>query len=318
VDLIAPRSTHRTVLSRLLRAAAGPGPRPTPVPVTGDALVTEPERLHRRDAWEVVRGARNLQRPTTLDYVHRIADDFQELRGDRLGGDCGAVVGGPAVIAGRPVVVIGHQKGHTGVELAARNFGMPNPAGYRKAHRLMRLAAKLGLPVVTLVDTPGAYPGIAAEEQGQAMAIAENLRLMATLPVPVVTVVTGEGGSGGALALAVADRVLMFSGAVFSVISPEGCAAILWNDPAQTRAAARELRLTAPDLLELGVVDGVLPEPAGGVQADPGAAANRLREVVVVALDELGEQTAQHLVEGRYRRFRRFGGSADGHGGGTT
>jgi acetyl-CoA carboxylase carboxyl transferase alpha subunit len=251
--------------------------------------------------------ARSLDRPTTLDYLGLAFDDFQELRGDRLGGDCSAIVGGPARLGGQPVMVLGTQKGHTADELVQRNFGMATPDGYRKAARLMRLADKLGLPIVTLVDTPGAHPGAEAEERGQAIAIAENLRLMASLTVPVVTVITGEGGSGGALALAVANRVLMFSDSVYSVISPEGCAAIVWKDPAAAPRAAQALRLNARDLLRLGVVDGVVPEPDGGVDAEPLVAAARLRDAVGLALAELAPLGATELTADRRARFRRFG-----------
>jgi acetyl-CoA carboxylase carboxyl transferase subunit beta len=217
------------------------------------------------------------------------------------------MVAGLARLDGLPVAVIGQQKGHTPAQLAERNFGMPNPAGYRKAARVMRLAAKLGLPVVTLVDTPGAYPGERAEEQGQASAIAENLRLMASLPVPVVSVVTGEGGSGGALGIAVANRVLIWEHAVYSVISPEGCASILWKDPALGPRAAAALGLSSRDLLRLGVVDGVLPEPEGGPGADPVRAADQLRSAVLASLAELSTMDATQLVRDRRERFERFG-----------
>jgi acetyl-CoA carboxylase carboxyl transferase subunit beta len=246
-----------------------------------------------------------------LDYLGLVFDDFQELHGDRVGGDCPAMVAGLARLAGRPVAVIGHQKGHTAAELAARNYGMPVPAGYRKAARVMRLAAKLGLPVVTLVDTPGAYPGAESEEQGQSVAIAENLRLMASLPVPVVSVITGEGGSGGALGIAVANRVLIFANAVYSVISAEGCAAILWNDPAAAPRAAANLGLSARDLLRLGVVDGVLQEPEGGTGGAPVRAAETLAAALVHELAALSRLGPQELVAERYERFRRIG-SPDG------
>ncbi|MBO4210797.1 acetyl-CoA carboxylase carboxyltransferase subunit alpha, partial [Micromonospora echinofusca] len=270
-------------------------------------LLTSPDRLTPPDPWRAVQAARDPARPTTLDYLDTAFDGCTELHGDRLGADCPAIVAGLARLGDRPVAVIGHQKGHDTGELRARNFGMPTPAGYRKAQRVMRLAARLGLPVVTLIDTPGAYPGVAAEEQGQAGAIAESILLMAGLPVPVVAVVTGEGGSGGALALAVADRVLMLSGAVYSVISPEGCAAILWHDPAAAPRAARALRLTAPDVLRLGVVDAVIPEPSGGAQSDPLAAADLLRRAVDEALTPLLAVPAAQLVRQRRSRFRSFG-----------
>ncbi|MBY8870333.1 acetyl-CoA carboxylase carboxyltransferase subunit alpha [Micromonospora sp. PLK6-60] len=323
VDLVVPRRALRGRLAALLAAAAagrdrsaglvgtpagepgGPAGEPpdgSPAPADGEPA----------DAWDTVRAARHPGRPTTLDYLDSAFDGFVELHGDRLGADCPAVVGGLARLAGRPVMVIGHQKGHTTAELVARNFGMASPAGHRKALRLMRLAARLGLPVVTLVDTPGADPGVGAEEQGQAAAIAENILTMTALPTPVVAVVTGEGGSGGALALAVADRVLMLRHAVYSVISPEGCAAILWPDSAAAPRAARALRLTAPDLSRLGVVDQVVPEPAGGAQADPGAAADLLRRALAANLEPLWDTPVATLVRRRRQRFRRFGAAGVG------
>ncbi|MER5388455.1 acetyl-CoA carboxylase carboxyl transferase subunit alpha, partial [Saccharopolyspora sp. NPDC002686] len=275
VDLVVARGRLRHELGRLLRVAESASS-------TGESvraeILRDPDQLPETDAWQQVRDARDLDRPTALDYFALAFEDFQELRGDRVGGDCPAVVAGTAWLGGRPVVVIGQQKGHTPAELTERNFGMPSPAGYRKAARMMRLADKLGLPVVTLVDTPGAYPGAEAEERGQAFAVAENLKLMAGLRVPVVSAVIGEGGSGGALGIAVANRVLMFSSATYSVISPEGCAAILWKDPAAAPKAAAALGITARDLLRLGVVDGVIPEPDGGTGADPALAARRLRD----------------------------------------
>ncbi|MFF0251064.1 acetyl-CoA carboxylase carboxyltransferase subunit alpha [Micromonospora zamorensis] len=306
VDRVVPRDRLRTELSRLLAAAVVPSPG-----ATGDEppapTVSDPGLLPESDPWEQVRLARKLDRPTTLDYLSMAFTDFQELHGDRLGGDSPAVVGGTARLAGRPVMVIGHQKGHTAAELNQRNFGMPGPDGYRKAARLMRLADKLGLPVVTLVDTPGAYPGADAEERGQAVAIAENLRLMAGLRVPIVTVIIGEGGSGGALALAVANRVLIFGNGVYSVISPEGCAAILWQDPAAAPRAAAALGGSARDLLRLGIVDGVIPEPDGGTGADPLRSADRLRAALVPLVDELSGRTPQALVADRRERFGAFG-----------
>lgn len=315
VDMIVPRPRLRTELGKLLRAGAPDVPAAPPPPVAvpdppdgaSPVLVTDADQLPEPDPWRSVAKARDLQRPTTLDYLGLVFDDFQELRGDRLTGDCPAVVGGTARLDGRPVVVIGTQKGHTPDELVQRNFGMGTPAGYRKAARLMRLAGKLGLPVVTLVDTPGAYPGAEAEERGQAIAIAENLQLMASLTVPVVSVITGEGGSGGALALAVANRVLMFSDSIYSVISPEGCAAIVWKDPAAAPRAARALRLNARDLLRYGVVDGVVPEPDGGVGAAPLVAAGRLRPAVCATLAALAPLSGTELIDDRRARFRRFG-----------
>ncbi|MFI9639791.1 carboxyltransferase subunit alpha [Micromonospora sp. NPDC051925] len=286
-----------------------------PLPAGGaePAAVAAPraEVLGRRpvaaDPWEIVRAARHPGRPTTLDYLDGVFDGFVELHGDRLGADCPAVVGGPARLDGQPVMVVGHQKGHHPAELAARNFGMASPAGHRKALRLVRLAARLGLPVVTLVDTPGADPGTGTQEHAQAAAIAENILTLSVLPTPVVAVVTGEGGSGGALALAVADRVLMLRQAVYSVISPEGCAAILWPDGGSAPQAARALRLTAPDLCRLGVADEIVDEPPGGAQADPRAAALLLRRALVANLAPLLDMPPATLVRRRRARFRRFG-----------
>ncbi|MBQ1024648.1 acetyl-CoA carboxylase carboxyltransferase subunit alpha [Micromonospora sp. C95] len=316
VDMVVPRHALRARLATLL-AAAGTGRRATRRSVAGAPPVeaARPVELSRapvRDAWETVRLARHPGRPTTLDYLETTFDGFTELHGDRLGGDCPAVVGGLARLDGRHLMVIGHQKGHSTAELAARNFGMATPAGHRKALRLMRLAARLGLPVVTLVDTPGADPGVEAEEHGQAAAIAENILTLSVLPTPVVTVVTGEGGSGGALALAVADRVLMLQHAVYSVISPEGCAAILWPGRTAAPQAARALRLTAPDLCRLGVVDEVVPEPDGSAADDPEATARAVRQALLANLLPLLEVPAVTLVERRRRRFRRFGAARAG------
>ncbi|WP_416971104.1 acetyl-CoA carboxylase carboxyl transferase subunit alpha [Streptomyces sp. 4F14] len=312
IDFIAPRESHRAELGKLLRAALPRHPEPPPTPAADrdradEIVVRDPARLPHDDPHGVVRRARRISRPTTLDYAALLLEEFRELAGDRVSGECPAIVGGLGRLHGRPVVLIGHQKGHDPAELARRNFGMPTPAGYRKAARLMRLAAKLGLPVITLIDTPGAFPGRLAEEQGQAVAIAENLKLMAELPVPVVAVVTGEGGSGGALALGVANRVLMWQDAIYSVISPEGCSAILWQDPAQAGRAAAALRLRSPDLLELGVVDGVLLEPDGGVDADPATAAHRLGLAIRSSLDDLAGLRGDKLRTDRHARFARYG-----------
>ncbi|WP_433170081.1 acetyl-CoA carboxylase, carboxyltransferase subunit beta [Actinoallomurus sp. CA-150999] len=304
IDLLRPRAALRPTLGRLLSIGSR-RPMGQPIGVPAE-LVTDPADLAARDPWQVVRQARELGRPTTLDYLALAFDEFEELHGDRLARDCPAIVGGMARLGDVPLIVIGTQKGHTVAELTGRGFGMPTPAGYRKAARLLRLAAKLGLPVVTLVDTPGAYPGREAEEQGQAVAIAENLRLMAGLPVPIVSVITGEGGSGGALALSVANQVLAFSSSVYSVISPEGCAAILWRDATQAARAAAALRVDARQLLGLGVVDAVIPEPAGGVHRVPVAAARRLRSALAAGLYRLADLDGAQIVEERRRRFRSF------------
>jgi acetyl-CoA carboxylase carboxyl transferase subunit beta len=282
-------------------SAATPPAAATPSPV-GPALA-EPAP---GGAFRAVRAARDLNRPTTRDHLAGAFDGFVELHGDRLGGDCPAIMAGLARLGGIRVAVIGHQKGHQTAELLARNFGMASPAGYRKAVRVMRLAAQLGLPVVTLIDTPGASPGIEAEEQGQSGAIAESILTMAGLPVPVVAVVTGEGGSGGALALGVADRVLMLHDAVYSVISPEGCAAILWNDPAAAPRAADALRLTAPELLRIGVVDAIVDGPDQGGAGAPEATTVRLRRALLETLAPLLGVSGRDLVARRRARFRRF------------
>jgi acetyl-CoA carboxylase carboxyl transferase subunit alpha len=258
-------------------------------------------------AWQRTQLARHPRRPHTLDFFRLLFDDFLELRGDRVFGDDAAIVGGLARFAGRTVVAIGHQKGRDTRENIARNFGMPHPEGYRKALRLMRLAEKFGKPVLTLIDTPGAYPGIGAEERGQAEAIAANLHAMAALRVPVVAAVTGEGGSGGALALGVANRVVMLEYAIYSVISPEGCAAILWNDVAKAAEAADIMRITAPDLLRMRVVDAIVPEPVGGAHREWEAAAANLKAALVAQLEPLERLGTDALARDRYERFRRIG-----------
>ncbi|MBF6177411.1 acetyl-CoA carboxylase, carboxyltransferase subunit beta [Nocardia otitidiscaviarum] len=304
VDLIAHRSALRDTLIRLVALTVRPTRTAVPDP---DAVLTDPTRLADRDPWERVRAARELGRPTTLEHIAGAFEEFTELHGDRMAADCPAMVAGLARLGGVPVAVVGTQKGHTAAELARRNYGMPSPAGYRKAARVLRLAAKLGLPVIALIDTAGAYPGVAAERQGQAVAIAESLKLLAGLPVPVVSVITGEGGSGGALALALADRVLVCENAVYSVISPEGCAAILWQDPAAAPRAAAALRVDAAALLELGIADAVVPEPAGGADADPLAATELLGRALRLAVHELRAWPVAELHTGRHARFRAFG-----------
>jgi acetyl-CoA carboxylase carboxyl transferase subunit alpha len=257
--------------------------------------------------YQRVQIARHPKRPYTLDYVSLCFRDFRELHGDRHYADDPAIVGGPAWFEDRPVMLIGQQKGRDTKENLYRRFGMPNPEGYRKALRLMQLADRFRVPIITLVDTPGAYPGLGAEERGQAEAIAVNLREMAVLQVPIVTVVIGEGGSGGALAIAVADRVLMFENSVYSVISPEGCASILWRDGKQGAKAAEALRLAAPDLQALDIVDGVLPEPVGGAHRDWEGAAATLSAALRENLDALSGVSGEELVRRRAARFRRIG-----------
>lgn len=257
--------------------------------------------------WQRTLVARHPLRPYTLDYVNLLFEDFVEIHGDRKFGDDPAIVSGFASFGGVPCVVIGHQKGRDTKEKITRNFGMPRPEGYRKALRVMKLAEKFNRPIFTLIDTPGAYPGLGAEERGQAEAIAVNLREMAGLDVPVIATVTGEGGSGGALALGVADRVFMMENAVYSVISPEGCAAILWKDPGAAQEAARAMKMTATSLLELGVIDEIVPEPSGGAHSDPAQAAALLRPVLAKALKELGKLKPAALKEERYKKFRKMG-----------
>jgi acyl-CoA carboxylase subunit beta len=308
IDMIRPRQELRGTLARLLTMGSPSARDQRPEGPLRDSERPEGVLQGRsEDPWRVVQRARDLNRPTSLDYFGLVLDDFEELRGDRLGAEDPAIVGGLGRLAGVPVMVLGHQKGHTAAELGARNFGMPTPAGYRKSARLMRLAGKLGIPVVALIDTPGAYPGKEAEQHGQAIAIAENIRLMASLPVPVVSVVTGEGGSGGALALGVANHVLICANAVYSVISPEGCAAILWNDPAAAPRAAAALRVTSTELLELGVVDRIVPEPPGGTQADNVAAGHHLRTALLESLRALQPLDETELIADRRARFRAFG-----------
>lgn len=257
--------------------------------------------------WQRAQLARHPKRPYTLDYLERICERFDELHGDRRFGDDAAIVAGMGWIEGNPVMVIGQQKGRDTKQKILRNFGMPKPEGYRKALRLMKTAEKFQRPILCLIDTPGAYPGVDAEERGQAEAIARNLLEMAKLEVPVVAVVIGEGGSGGALALGVADRVLMMENAIYSVISPEGCASILWKDSTQAPKAAEALKLTAPHLLELGVIDGIVKEPLGGAHSDFDAAAAALKEAIIEAFSELSELSAEQLVEERYQKFARMG-----------
>lgn len=309
IDMITPRGELRGTVARLLAAGGVRKPgRPRAVRDRSfPVALRDPGQVPRLDAWDTVQRARDLARPTLTDYLAHVFEDFQELHGDRLGDDCPAMVGGLARLDGIPVVVLGQHKGHDLAELTERNFGMARPSGYRKAARLMRLAAKLGLPVITLVDTPGAYPGIAAEEQGQAVAIAESIRLMSQLPVPIVAIVVGEGGSGGALGLAVADEVLIVQHGVYSVISPEGCASILWKDPQMAPDAARALRLDARELLELGIVDAVVPEPRGGSGTDHAAAADLVRQALSHSLGRLRGRDARWLVDRRRSRFRAFG-----------
>ena len=265
-------------------------------------------------AIEQVQVARHPRRPFTLDYVERLFTDWIELHGDRCYRDDAAIVGGWARLDGNPLMVVGHQKGRDMKDNLHRNFGMPHPEGYRKALRLMRLAEKFGRPVVTFIDTPGAYPGIGAEKRGQAEAIAFNLREMARLRVPTISIVIGEGGSGGALGIGVTDRILILEHAVYSVISPEGCAAILWRSADHREAAAKALKLTAPDLRGLGVVDEVIPEPPGGAQADWDAAAAEVRNVLTRHLADVRAADAQERRVKRWEKFETIGAWSDRQG----
>lgn len=257
--------------------------------------------------WQRAQIARHQNRPYTLDIIAALFTDFIELHGDRNFGDDKALVTGLAKFHGRPVAVIGHQKGRDTKQRVQRNFGQPKPEGYRKALRVMQLAAKFCRPVLTFIDTPGAYPGIDAEERGQAEAIARNLREMARLPVPIIATVTGEGGSGGALAIAVGDRVNIFENSFYSVISPEGCAAIMWRDSSKAETAAIALKITSNDLKELGIIDEIIPEPEGGAHTDPEAAALSLDNVLDRQLTMLTQQPQRELLAERYEKFRRMG-----------
>ncbi|MFN7954135.1 MAG: acetyl-CoA carboxylase carboxyltransferase subunit alpha [bacterium] len=296
-------------ISELKRFAAGGNAS------LGDELERLERKLDKRRAeifqgltpWQVTQLARHPARPQALDFIERLFDDWIELHGDRGYGDDPAILSGLARFQGTPVVVVGHQKGRRTGEKVRRNFGMPHPEGYRKAQRLFALAERFHLPVMTFVDTPGAYPGIGAEERGQAEAIAVSIQTMIDLGVPILVTVIGEGGSGGALALGVGDRVFMLRHAVYSVISPEGCAGILWNDGQRAETAAAALKMTAPDLLSLGVIDAIVEEPRGGAHRDPDEAARLVGETLSQALDQVRGLAIPDLVEARYQKFRSIG-----------
>jgi acetyl-CoA carboxylase carboxyl transferase subunit alpha len=272
-------------------------------PITVEEVQPEPDN----PAWERVQLARHAKRPHSLDYIQRLFTEFSEIHGDRHFADDPAVVTGMGYFEGRPVMVVAEQKGRDTKQKLFRNFGMPKPEGYRKGLRAMKLAAKFGRPVITFLDTPGAYPGIDAEERGQAEAIALNLREMARLGNPIIIVVIGEGGSGGALAFGVGNRVLMLENAIYSVISPESCAAIIYRDSTQGARAAAALKITAADLKELGLIDVVVPEPGAGAHTDHDAAAENLRTALRAALDELAKMTSEQLIQDRYEKFRNMG-----------
>ena len=264
------------------------------------------EIMAHMNAWQKTELARHPQRPYTLDYVERIFTDWSEIHGDRGFADDPAIVCGMARFHGQDVMIVGHQKARDTKQKVYRNFGMPNPEGYRKALRAMKIAEKFGRPIFTLVDTPGAYPGLGAEERGQAEAIAHNLREMARLRVPIITTITGEGGSGGALAIAVGDLVLMMENSIYSVISPEGCASIMWRDATKKEQAAEALRITASDLTELGCIDGIVPEPEGGAHRDHEAAAALLDAALQVHLGSLQKLSLSELLASRYNKFRNM------------
>ena len=296
-------------ISELKRFAAGGNPN----------LSDELERLERKldkrrveifqglSPWQVTQLARHPARPQTLDFIERLFDDWIELHGDRGYGDDPAIVSGMARFRGTPVIVLGHQKGRRTGEKVRRNFGMPHPEGYRKAQRLLLLAERFGLPVLSFVDTSGAYPGIGAEERGQAEAIAVSIQTMIDLATPILVTVIGEGGSGGALAIGVGDRVFLLRYSVYSVISPEGCAGILWNDGQKAEAAASALKMTASDLLGLGIIDAIVEEPRGGAHRDTDEAARLVGETLERALDEVRAVPVQALVDARYQKFRSIG-----------
>jgi len=284
-----------------------------------DSLTEEIRRMEKKAAklkqetyrkltrWQKVQMARHAQRPYTLDYIGRICSSWTELHGDRHFADDRAIVGGLARIDEMPLVIIGHQKGRGTKENLLRNFGMPNPEGYRKALRLMKLAAGFNRPVVTFIDTPGAYPGVGAEERGQAEAIARNLFEMARLPIPIVTIVIGEGGSGGALAISIADRIFMLEHAIYSVISPEGCASILYRDASEAERAADALKLTAPDLLSMKIIDGILEEPLGGAHRDVDKMAALIKKTILSTLKELQKSPQEELIRSRHEKYAKIG-----------
>lgn len=277
-----------------------------------EALEERLSRLKREiydnlSAWQKTQIARYVERPSTMDYINHIFKDFIELHGDRQFGDDKAMVGGLAFLDQRPVTIIGHRKGKDMKENVLRNFGMPHPEGYQKVLRLMRQAEKFNRPVISFIDTPGAYPGIGAEERGQGKAIAENLMFLSCLKTPVIVVICGEGGSGGALALSVGDRICMLEHAIYSVISPEGCASILWKDSNRAEDAAAVLRITAQDLLNFGVIDMIISEPLGGAHRDYQGMASKIKEVISKQLKELDKVSVEELVKMRYDKFRKIG-----------
>ena len=282
-------------------------PEPTAAPETQEADAAAPGQAEPNSAWRRVQLARHPKRPHALDYIQRLFTDFQEIHGDRAFGDDAAIVAGLAQFESRPIAIVAEQKGRDTKQKLLRNFGMPKPEGYRKALRVMQLAAKFRRPIITFLDTPGAYPGIDAEERGQAEAIARNLREMARLPAAIIAVCIGEGGSGGALALGVGNAVLMLENAIYSVISPESCAAIIYRDSGKAELAAAALRLTAEDLKGFGLIDGIVPEPPPGAHENPDAAAENLKTALRCHLDQLAALGPEQLVDHRYAKFRNMG-----------
>jgi acetyl-CoA carboxylase carboxyl transferase subunit alpha len=306
------RKKHRRDLDSSPREAENPGRGGSSTDAEVRRLRHEVAELKRDfylhlDPWQRLQLARHPQRPYTLDYVRLLFEDFSELHGDRAFADDAAMVCGMARFHGRAVMIVGNQKGRDTRQRLARNFGQAKPEGYRKALRVMQLAAKFGRPIFCLVDTQGAYPGVDAEERGQAEAIAHNLREMARLPVPIIVTITGEGGSGGALAIAVGDRVNLLENSVYSVISPEGCASIMWRDSSKAQMAAQALKITAPDLLHLKLIDEIVPEPEGGAHLNHEEAARLLDPVLQRGLEETSQLPLAALLDQRYKKFRRMG-----------
>ncbi|MEE4272178.1 MAG: acetyl-CoA carboxylase carboxyltransferase subunit alpha [Thermoanaerobaculales bacterium] len=311
LPFLEPIENLRTQVRELEEASTGSKPGPALVKARKLLAATIDTTFADLTAYQQCQVARHPDRPYTLDYVAELFSEFTELHGDRRFADDPAVVAGFALFEGEPVAVVGHQKGRDTTAKLHRNFGMPRPEGYRKALRVMQLAGRYRRPVISFIDTPGAYPGIEAEERGQAEAIALNLLEMARLPVPIIVVVTGEGGSGGALGLGVGDRVLMLEYAVYSVISPEGCAAILWKDQARAEEAAEALKLTAADLKELRIIDEILPEPVGGAHMDPPAMAARVGVAIRRNLKQIRKTKPETLIARRYKKYRAMGMVSD-------
>ncbi|MEA3476507.1 MAG: acetyl-CoA carboxylase carboxyltransferase subunit alpha [Candidatus Cloacimonadota bacterium] len=301
IDIICNRISLKSILEKILNIHLSSGAKLSPI--SKDVIKPSSPRY---SIMETVTLARHIQRPTTLDFINLIFDDFIELHGDRFFADDKAMVGGIALFEGIPVTVIGQQKGKNTKENIYRHFGMAHPEGYRKALRLMKQAEKFNRPIINLIDTPGAYPGIGAEERGQAEAIAKNLREMSDLKVPIISIITGEGGSGGALGIGVADKILMLENAIYSVISPEGCASILWKDPKKSREAAEALKISAFDLLKLGLIDEIISEPEQGAHTDIEKTANSLKTAIHLHLEKLLKFNPEELIEHRYQKYRKI------------